>query len=94
MGNKEKNFVLRIKNNITLEMLENEKCKVGTGKDAIEVRVVMFCDLKKRTEFRLATDLPSEGDSAVSNEENSKNICTKMANRTAVEIFKNAPKTR
>jgi IS4 transposase len=69
LGNKEKHFVLRIKNNITLEMLENGKCKVGTRKDAVEVRVVMFCDLEKRTEFRLATDLPSEGKCAVSNEE-------------------------
>ena len=69
LGNKEKHFVLRIKNNITLEMLENRKCKVGTGKDAVEVRVVMFCDLKKRTEFRLATDLVYEGEGAVSNEE-------------------------
>jgi IS4 transposase len=69
LGNKEKHFVLRIKNNVTLEMLENGKCKVGTGKDAVEVRVVMFCDLEKRTEFRLATDLPSEGKCAVSNEE-------------------------
>jgi len=42
---------------------------VGTGKDAVEVRVVIFCDLEKRTEFRLATDLPSEGEEAVSNEE-------------------------
>ena len=67
LGNKEKHFVLRIKNNITLEMLENGKGKVGTGKDAVEVRVVMFCDLEKRTEFRLATDLSSKGDSAVSN---------------------------
>lgn len=57
------------RNNVTLEMLENGKCKVGTGKDAVEVRVVMFCDLEKRTEFRLATDLPSEGKCAVSNEE-------------------------
>jgi putative transposase len=29
----------------------------------------MFCDLEERTEFRLATDLPSEGKCAVSNEE-------------------------
>jgi len=28
LGNKKKHFVLRIKNNVTLEMLENEKCKV------------------------------------------------------------------
>ena len=54
--------------NITLEILENGKCKVGK-EDAIEVRVVMFCDLEERTEFRLATDLPSEGEGAVSNEE-------------------------
>jgi len=69
MTDKYKHFVLRIKNNITVEMLENGKCKVGAGKDAVEVRVVMFCDLEKRTEFRLATDLPWEGESAVSNEE-------------------------
>jgi IS4 transposase len=67
--NKEKHFVLRIKNNVTIKMLKNGKCKVGTGKDAVEVRVVMFCDLEERTEFRLATDLPSEGKGAVSDEE-------------------------
>ena len=69
LGNKEKHFVLRIKNNVTIEMLENGKCKVGTGKDAVEVRLVMFCDLEKRTEFRLATDLPFEGEGVLSNEE-------------------------
>jgi len=69
LGNKGKDFVLRMNNNITLEMLENGKCKVGKGKDAVEVRVVMFCDLEERTEFRLATDLPDEGEGAVSNEE-------------------------
>ena len=69
LGNKEKHFVLRIKNNVTVEMLENGKCKVGTGKDAVEVRLVMFCDLEKRTEFRLATDLPFEGEGVLSNEE-------------------------
>ena len=68
-GNQEKHFVLRIKNNVTIKMLENGKCKVGTGKDAVEVRVVMFCDLEERTEFRLATDLPSEENGAVSDEE-------------------------
>ncbi len=68
LENKEKHFVLRIKNNVTLEMLENGKCKVGK-EGAIEVRVVMFCDLEERTEFRLATDLLSEEEGAVSNEE-------------------------
>ena len=69
LGNEDKHFVLRIKNNITLEMLENGKCKVGTGKNAVEVRVTMFCDVEKRTEFRLVTDLASEEEGAVSNEE-------------------------
>jgi IS4 transposase len=69
LENKKKHFVLRIKNNITLEMLENGKCKIGKGKDAVEVRVVMFCDIEEKTEFRLATDLSSEGEGAVSNEE-------------------------
>ncbi len=69
LGNKEKHFVLRIKNNVTLKMLENGKCEVGKGKDAVEVRVVMFCDLEERTEFRLATDLPFKGEGALSNKE-------------------------
>ena len=49
-------------------MLENGKCRVGTRKNTVEVRVVIFCDLEERTEFRLATDLPFEGESGVSNE--------------------------
>ena len=40
-----KGFVLRIKNNVALEMLENGKCKVGKDEREIEVRVVAFCDL-------------------------------------------------
>lgn len=65
----DKHFVLRLKNNISLEMLENGKCKLGKDKRQIEVRVVAFCDLESQTEFRLATDLPLEGEGAVSNEE-------------------------
>jgi putative transposase len=65
----DQHFVLRVKNNISLEMLENGKCKLGKDKRKIEVRVVAFCDLESQTEFRLATDLPLEGEGAVSNEE-------------------------
>jgi putative transposase len=49
---KNKAFVLRIKNNITLEMLENGNCKVGKDEREVEIRVVAFCDLEKKTEFR------------------------------------------
>ena len=65
----DKHFVLRVKNNISLEMLENGQCKLGKDQREIEVRVVAFCDLESQTEFRLATDLPLEGEGAVSNEE-------------------------
>jgi putative transposase len=47
----DKHFVLRLKNNISLEMLENGKCKLGKDKRQIEVRVVAFCDLESQTEF-------------------------------------------
>src|SRR5579883_2516009 len=50
-------FVLRIKNNINLEMLENGKCLLGTGDEQIEVRVVNFCSIENKSEYRLATNL-------------------------------------
>ena len=65
----DKHFVLRVKNNISLEMVENGKSKLGKDKRQIEARVVAFFDLEKTTEFRLTTDLPLEGEDAVSNEE-------------------------
>ena len=36
---KNKAFVLRIKNNVTLEMLENGNCKVGKDEREVEIRV-------------------------------------------------------
>jgi hypothetical protein len=54
----DQHFVLRVKNNISLE-IRNGKCKLGKYKRQIELRVVAFCDLESQTEFRLATtDLP------------------------------------
>lgn len=66
---KNKAFVLRIKNNVTLEMLENGNFKVGKDEREVEIRVVAFCDLKERTEFRLATNLPESGEDEVTNQE-------------------------
>ncbi|AFZ28409.1 transposase family protein (plasmid) [Cylindrospermum stagnale PCC 7417] len=50
-------FVLRIKNNMNLEILENGKCLVGTGENKVEVRVVDFCSLENKSEYRLVTNL-------------------------------------
>lgn len=61
-------FVLRIKNNIKLEM-SDEDGYFFAGVERRKVRVVNFCDLETRTEFRLATNLPEEGEIGISNEE-------------------------
>lgn len=66
---KNKAFVLRIKNNVTLEMLENGNCKVGKDEREVEIRVVAFCDIETKSEFRLATNLLNEGEEQVSNQE-------------------------
>lgn len=66
---KERYFVMRIKNDMSLQMLENGKFLVGTGTKKVECRIVNYCDLEERTEFRLATNLPDTGEFAVSNKE-------------------------
>ena len=66
---KERYFVMRIKNDMSLQMLENGKFLVGTGTKKVECRIVNYCDLEERTEFRLATNLPDTGEFAVSTKE-------------------------
>ncbi|NES66424.1 MAG: IS4 family transposase [Okeania sp. SIO2D1] len=62
-------FVLRIKNNVKVEMLDNGRCLIGTGKEQVEARVVQFCDRERRCEFRLVTNLPEGEEIGISNEE-------------------------
>lgn len=62
-------FVMRLKNNVRLEMLENGEFKVGSGDNAVRLRMVNFCDLETQSEYRLATNLPSDGEEEVTNEE-------------------------
>lgn len=63
-------FVLRIKNNWNLEFqAATGLIKIGASEDAQAYRVVNFCDLETRTEFRLVTNLPADGEAAVSDEE-------------------------
>jgi putative transposase len=64
---KDKYFVLRLKNNIKLEMLENGNYLVGTGQEQVEVRVVWFCDREEQTEFRLVTNLSEGEEKGISN---------------------------
>jgi putative transposase len=69
MQDKERYFVMRIKNDMSLQMQENGKFIVGTGAKKVECRIVNYCDLEERTEFRLATNLPETGEFGVSNKE-------------------------
>ena len=57
---KNRYFVLRVKNNLTLEMLENGKYLIGSKKNQVEDRVVNFCDLENQSEYRLVTNLSEE----------------------------------
>jgi IS4 transposase len=66
---KDSYFLMRIRNDISLKMLDNGNFLAGTGKEKVEIRVVIFSDLESRTEFRFATNLPAGGEARVSNEE-------------------------
>lgn len=65
----EKYFLLRIKNSMTIKMLDNGKFLIGTGSEQVKERMVIFCDLESRSEFRLVTNLPATGKQGISNEE-------------------------
>jgi putative transposase len=43
--------------------------KVGTSQNLGLYIVVNFCDLETKTEYRLATNLPTDGKAVVTNEE-------------------------
>jgi len=67
---KDKYFVVRIKNNWKLEFESGTGLvKIGSASDAPAYRVVHFCDLETKTEFRLVTNLPSDGEAAVTDDE-------------------------
>ena len=72
-------FVIRINTNYKLEPLENGAWQVGTGKKQGIYRVVWFCDLEGKTEYRIVTNLPD----TVSNEE----IAEIYQQRWRIELF-------
>lgn len=43
--------------------------KIGSSSNAKAYRMVNFCDWETKTEFRLVTNLPADGDAAVSDDE-------------------------
>lgn len=70
LAQENKYFVLRIKNNWKLEFQElTGLVKVGASDDAQAYRVISFCDLETKTELRLVTNLPADGDAGVRDDE-------------------------
>lgn len=57
-------FVLRIKNNSTINIKEDGTCKVWGGQRKVQVRLVTFSYLEIRSEFRFVTNLPESGELA------------------------------
>ncbi len=57
-------FVLRIKNNSTINIKEDGTCEVWSGQRKVQVRLVTFSDLETRSEFRFVTNLPESGELA------------------------------
>lgn len=57
---KNKFFVLRVKNDMKLKMLLNGNCVLGGERDNVEIRIVNFCSLENKSEYRLATNLKQE----------------------------------
>lgn len=66
---KNRYFMLRIKNNTALKMLDNGQFLIGAGEEQVEARVVNFCDLEEKHEFRLVTNLPEGGEERITNQE-------------------------
>lgn len=65
-----KYFVLRIGNKYKLEFApESERVLIGTGKKKGLYRVIQFCGLETKVEYRLVTNLPQMGEGAISDEE-------------------------
>lgn len=65
-----KYFVVRISQLYKLEYVrDSELIKVGTGKEAGLYRVINFCDLETKREYRLVTNLPAQGQVEVTDAE-------------------------
>jgi putative transposase len=84
MERNNKYFILRINQNYNPSFIEgSELFKVGTGKEAGEYRVVNFCSLESRQEYRLVSNLPLSGEEALNQTE----IVEAYKKRWSIEIF-------
>jgi hypothetical protein len=55
---KKKYFILIMKNNDKFKILEESHCCLGAKESVSGIRIIAFCNEKKKSEYRLATNLP------------------------------------
>ena len=65
---KEKYFVLILKNNERFKILEESPCCLGAKESVSGIRIIAFCNGEKKSEYRLATNLPLSGERGITNE--------------------------
>lgn len=55
----------RLKNNQNFKILEDSQGCLVAEESVLEIRVIAFCDVDNKTEYRLATNLAASGDRAI-----------------------------
>ena len=65
---KQKYFVFRLKNNEKLKILEDSQCCLGAKEPVSGIMIIAFCNGEKKSEYRLATNLPLSGERGITNE--------------------------
>lgn len=65
---KEKYFVFRLKNNDKFKILDESQCCLGAKEPVSGIRIIAFCNGEKKSEYRLATNLPLSGKRGITNE--------------------------
>jgi putative transposase len=65
---KKKYFIVTMKNNETFKILEESQFCLGAKESVSGIRIIAFCNGEKKSEYRLATNLPLSGERGITNE--------------------------
>ena len=71
---KQKYFVRRLKNNQNFQILEDSQGCLVAEESVLDIRVIAFCDVDNKTEYRLATNLAASGDCGITMKKSERDI--------------------
>jgi len=63
-----------MKNNQNFKILEDSEGCVVAEESVLKIRVITFCDVDNKTEYRLATNLAASGDRAITMKKSERDI--------------------